>query len=343
MKFTLSADLHYDLFQNISLLEDDLLTCRAKEIDKVFKDIIDRTCGLGIQHHFVIGDALHKRNIRSDAVNTLLYTRLKYAKSKGLKVYLIVGNHDQAHVAGQVHAFGTFHDVATVIDTPQVITLDGIDFYCLPYEEYKGSKKSIELLLKNKNPNRVLLAHVGIKDASLSGFDHVSKEPLSLDDLQVDKFLYSYFGHYHLPQKLGKNAMYVGSPCQHSLSDKLVERGFVEVELVLDKKWKAVNTRHVVESPTFREVKAKEYVASQFEGKHYIKVTDCNRNQVEALQEDSNVMSTTGVKAEVVVDENKVIQPELGWDEMVDKYVSITEPNLRKHRRLKKIGKGFLE
>ena len=42
------------------------------------------------------------------------------------------------------------------------------------------------------------------------------------------------------------------------------------------------------------------------------------------------------------MDENKVIQPELDWNSMVDRYIMITEPNIRKHRRLKKLGKEFI-
>ena len=343
MKFAVTADLHYDLFQNISMLREDLLTDRADEIDQVFKQVIDHTVTQGIKYLFVIGDALHKRNIRSDAINGLLYRRLKYAKEQGIEVTLVVGNHDQAHVAGSVHAFETFKDVVRVVEEPEIITVEGFDFFCLSYEEYKGSKKSLELLLKRgKNPNRILMGHVGILGANLSGFDHISKEPLTTQDLQIDKFLYSYFGHYHLPQKVGKNAIYVGSPCQHSLNDKLVERGYVVGETKLEGTWKVVTTRCPIDSATFVEMDVDNYSPEKFEGKHYIKVTGCSRKQVVALQNDANVMSTTGERVETVVDENKVIQPELDWNSMVDRYIMITEPNIRKHRRLKKLGKEFI-
>lgn len=338
------ADLHYDLFQNISMLREDMLTNRADEIDMVFKQVMDEVVSSGIKHLFILGDALHKRNIRPDAVTGLLYRRLKYGKEKGIQIYLLVGNHDQAHVAGDVHAFETFGEVVTVIDKSRVISLEGFDFYMLPYEEYKGTAKSIEILLKNnKNPNRLLMAHAGICGANLSGFDHASREPLTVQDIQLDKFLHGYFGHYHLPQMVGTNGMYIGSPCQHSLVDRIADRGWVEVSMELDKVWKAVNTFHVIESPTFVEVSVDKYHKESFVGKHYVKVTGCSRKEVIELQNDANVFSTTGERVEQVVDETKTIQPELNWSEMIDKYIQITEPNIRRHRNLKKMGRGFID
>jgi len=344
MKFSVCADLHYDLFQNISMLENDLLSTRAREIDDTFKQIIDSTCSKGIKYLFILGDALHKRNIRSDAINGLLFRRLKYAKEKGLQTYLLVGNHDQAHVAGNVHGFETFTEVVRVVDKPEIITIEGFDFLFLPFEEYKGSKKSLEILLSNcKNPNRVLLAHAGIQGAVLSGFDHQSAEPLTVEDLQLDKFISGYLGHYHMPQDFPEHPLsYIGSPCQHSLQDKVADRGFMIVELKLDGKWRAYNSRITLDTPTFVEMPVEKYLNSPLKGKHYVKITGCSRLQAEMLQSDPNVMSTIGEKAATVVDEEKVIQPELCWSDMIEKFVRISEPNLRKHKRLKKMGKEFL-
>jgi len=344
LKFSVAADIHVDLFQNLALLNEDLLTDRALEIDLVFKEIIDRTLENGINYLFIAGDLFHRRNIRSDAINNLVRSRLKYAKDKGLQVILIAGNHDQASVSGKVTVLSMFSDICTVVDKPEIITIEGIDFFCLPYEEYLGSKKSLEILLKSsRNPSKVLLAHIGIIDALLSGFDHVSKEPIKLSELHLEEFIYGYFGHYHLPQTIGKHAMYVGSPCAHSLSDKDVDRGYIEAEITLKgTKYVASNKLQVIESPKFLEVKAEDYNPSDYKGKHYIKVTNANREQVIKLQEDENIMSTTGESIVQVVDSEKVIQGNLSWGQMVEKYVRITEQNKRKHKRLVRAGKGFL-
>jgi DNA repair exonuclease SbcCD nuclease subunit len=343
-KFTILADIHIDLFQNISMLKANMLTDRAEEVDNVWKQAIDETVDSGITQMFVLGDVFHRRNSRTDAINALVKRRLEYAKNKGLNVTVIVGNHDQANIAGETHALEIMKDVCEVVDTACIKTYSGIDFYCLPYEEYKGSIKSLEILLKQgKNTNRILLGHVGIMNASLSGFDHQSKEPVTLEELQTDKFMYSYFGHYHLPQDLSDNAMYVGSPCQHSLSDKEASRGYVEVEIRLDKNgWKAYNQRRELSSPKFLELDVSEYKPSNYQGKHYIKVTGCKRKHLEKLELDENVYATTGEKKLIVVDEDKVIKADLSWEQMVEKYVNITEKKKRSHKRLMKLGRELL-
>lgn len=343
-KFALAADIHYDLFQNLTLLRDDMLTDRADEIDMVFKAVIDSVLDVKIERLFILGDLLHRRNIRSDAINALVYNRLKYAKEKGLKVILIIGNHDQAHIAGNVHAFSLMTDVIEVIDTPKILVYGGIDFLCLPYEEYRGSEKSLELLLKkSKNPNKILLGHIGIQDTQLSGFDHISKEPISVKDLHLDKFIGGYFGHYHFPQKIGKNAYYIGSPCQHSLSDIACDRGYMQVEIGIVKGKSIASSKMVtIDSPKFYEVNADDYNPSNYHGKNYIKILGCNRKQVADLQNDSNVMATTGENLVQVVDKDKVISSSLSWDEMVARYVKLTETDKKKQKRLIIIGKELL-
>jgi len=343
-KFAACADLHYALFQNLALLREDMLTDRSDEIDKVFKDIIDSTLKSGIKDLFILGDALHRRNIRSDSINGLIYSRFQYAKDLGLDLHLIIGNHDQSHIAGEVTAFSMMRDVVDVIDKPKIKTIAGIDFLCLPYEEYRGSAKSLEILLRqSKNPNRILLGHLGIADCIMSGSDHLTKEPLTIKELSMDKFISGYLGHYHLPQEIAKDLFYVGSPSQYKLGDKDVDRGYMEVNISLVKgKYKADSKLIKIDSPKFIEVKAEDYNPKDYKGKHYIKVVGADRKLVAKLQDDTNIMGTTGEYINRVVDENKTIKADLGFQEMVSKYVKITEPNRRKHRKLISNGMRFL-
>jgi len=345
-KLVATADNHVGLFKNISLLREDMLTDRIEEIGATFKQTVDDCVAEGIKYLFILGDMNHNRNIREDSINNYIKTLLLYAKEKGIIVYLLVGNHDQANINGTVHAFENMKDICNVIDKPCIIPISGFDCYFLTYEEYRGSIKSLELLLKQgKNSNRLLFAHVGIENAFLSGFDHVSKEPVTLGELQVDKFLGSYLGHYHLPQCLDeKNSVYyIGSPCQHSLVDKPADRGYMIVELELvNGQWKTNNQRVTLDSPKFIEVEAKNYNPNDYQGKNYIKVTGVTRKDIERLEKDENVYATTGERKEQVVDEDKVIQANLSWELMVDKYVEITCNKKRQHNRLKKLGKELI-
>lgn len=343
MKVVITADIHYDLFQNISSIREDLLTDRALEIDTAFKSVLDYASAEKAPV-IIAGDLVHRRNIRSDAINELVYNRLKYAKEQGVKVFLLVGNHDQANVAGTVHCFSTFQDVVEVIDKPCVKQIHGFDFFFLPYEEYRNSAKSLEILLKKHRGSKgVLVGHLGVMGASLSGFDHTVKEPLTVEDLCLDKFLFGYLGHYHLPQKVATNCCYVGSLMQHSLQDKRCDRGFTVAEFVMEgTAWGIHNKQIVLDTPTFQEIPVEQYQTRKVKGKQYFRVTGVNRQQAEALLDDPNVMGTTGITLEEVQDTEKQIETSLGWDEMIEAYVKLTEDNSRRRRRLSKLGKDFL-
>lgn len=345
-KFGVLADIHFDLFPNVSVLREDMLTDRICEIGAIVLDAFSQMVKEGVLECFILGDVFHRRNLRPDAVNNYVRDIIYQGTQLGLNITILVGNHDQAHLKGAVHSLESLKQFCTVIDTPTIKNYSGFDIYLCPYEEYKGVAQSLELLLKRgKNSNRLLMSHCGVTGAKLSGFDSVSKEPLSVKDLCTDQFIYTYLGHYHMPQDyLEEKFSYVGSPCQHSLSDKVADRGCMIVEVELVKcDWKARNKRITLDSPKFIEVSADEYDPKNYIGKNYIKVTDCDRKQVEKLQTDTNVMSTTGVKLERVVDDKKAIQIDLGWSEMLEKYVEITEPKKKNHKRLIKTGSEFIE
>jgi DNA repair exonuclease SbcCD nuclease subunit len=343
-KLGLLADLHLDTFPNISIPREDMLTDRADELSNLIKQAFTEMLNNEVTHCVILGDIFHRRNVRQDAINNLVRETIKYGVDLGLEIILLVGNHDQAKISGEVHALESFKEFCTVVDTPEILNIKGFDFYMLPYEEYRGSIKSLELLLKQgKNSNRLLLGHVGIENAFLSGFDHVSKEPVTVEELQMDKFISCYFGHYHMPQKVGKNGYYVGSPCQHSLVDKMADRGYMVVEMELENgKWIANSQRVTLDSPKFIEVDASEYNPDNYTGKNYIKVVNAKRKDLKKLENDENVFATTGERVEQTVDEKKVIQASLSWEDMCEKYVNITSSNRRDHRRLKKLGKELI-
>jgi DNA repair exonuclease SbcCD nuclease subunit len=343
-RFGLLADIHAELFQNLAVLREDLLTDRSEEIAEIIREAFRKMVASGITHCFILGDLQDKRNQRTDAINLLIRDLIMYGINLGLKIIILTGNHDQAVISGKVHAFESFKEFCEVIDTPTIKTYGGFEFLMCPFEEYKGTVKSIELLLKrSKSSNRILLAHAGIQNAVLSGFDRQSKDPVTIEELQMDSFIACYFGHYHLPQDVGKNGVYVGSPCQHSLKDKPAARGYMEVELALDNsKWRAYNTRVELSSPKFIEIPVEKYQPENYVGKHYLKITGCKRNDLKRLELDSNVFATTGEKKEQVVDENKVINAELSGEDMIKKYVLITDKNRRNHKRLIELGREML-
>lgn len=343
VNFLITADIHYDLYENLSIKDDVLLTKRAYEIQNAFQDVCNYAVNNNIENIVVAGDLFHRRNIRQDSVNSLVFnTMSNMSINKGLTIHLLSGNHDQGTVSGKVTALTPLKKVTQVYTKPTIEVIDGFEFHFLPYEEYKGTAKSIELLLKkSENPNRILIAHAGVAGAKISGFDHISKEPLAISDLQLDKYIHAYLGHYHEPQKIAENAMYAGALVQHSFKDCGSERGFWHVKLELvGRKWKANNTFIPSKSPKFHQVTYEEYKKGNFAENDYIKVLKIDRVEKEELRDDPRIVGST--REIITSTEEKSLDLESTWEEQISKYIDMECEEKRRRNRLKKLGKEML-
>ncbi len=349
MEFVITADIHADLFENLAVKGENLLTPRIEQIGEAFRQM----CNYAQEHHIenvvVAGDLFHRRNLRTDSVNEFVHHLLKeYNRGKvekWISFRLVVGNHDQANVSGSVTSLANLHefDTATyVYAVPTIQVIDGFEFHFLPYEEHKGTADSIKKLLKqSKNPNRILVAHAGIAGAKISGFDHASREPLAVSDLQLDQYIYAYLGHYHEPQQIADNAMYVGALLQHSFKDCGSKRGFWHVTVELQgRKWVAHNKFIPIDAPEFFQLTPEEYKNGSYPDNAYLKVLGIDRVEKEALKGDPRIVGTT--REEVESTEDKSLDLESSWEQQIEAYIDLQDIKKYRGRRLKKLGKEFV-
>ena len=142
-----------------------------------------------------------------------------------------------------------------------------------------------------------------------------------MKDLQLDQYIYAYLGHYHEPQQLADNAMYVGAPLQHSFKDCGSKRGFWHVTLELDgRKWKARNKFIPTNAPEFHKLTYEEYSNSKYPECDYIYVVDVDRVQKDKLKDDPRIVGSTREPPETT--EGKSLDLESTWEEQINKYVA---------------------
>lgn len=242
MKFLHLGDLHlgktlsdFDLIEDQRYILDQILCIAEKEsVDGVF----------------IAGD-VYDKSIPSEAATKLLDYFLTGLAKKGIKVFMVSGNHDSDDrlnygstllASNQIFISavfdGTLHKQSVVNGDTE------IDVYMLPFvkasqvrhyfpdediESYDDAVRTIikNTLLNKKNKN-ILVAHQFVagkgEDPALAGSESVGTQSVGLVEKIgydcFDDFDYVALGHIHSPQKVGRDEVrYAGSPLKYSLSE----------------------------------------------------------------------------------------------------------------------------
>lgn len=169
--------------------------------DKAFRMAIDKASELKIPL-IDCGDLTNDKAIlRAEVANRLIKT-MTYAKSSGVKVYLVVGNHSLCHEKGKEHALEFLRPyVSKVIDKPWHLDYIG---YCIPYHT---DPLAVKDQLVSLPKGITILMHQGFHGANTG---HYVKDASAISvDLVRDYRVIS--GHYHTRQDVG-TVSYVGNP-----------------------------------------------------------------------------------------------------------------------------------
>lgn len=219
MRAIILSDLHYHNWQDFSYLKNGV-NSRLLEIDATIRQYIDAKPGHN--NLIILGDVFHKRGI-IDVIchNTFLNTIYYYLqKNPENKVWILVGNHDQALITEEVHALSTFQtDRIIVLDKPVIEGIDGSLCFFIPYT--KDHTKIQELLGREAEVDFVF-GHFAVKNAKLINTDFALDTGVDLTTIKTKAKLGICLGHYHTPQALAcpSPAWYVGSPIHHTFNDE---------------------------------------------------------------------------------------------------------------------------
>lgn len=209
------------LIDCVSVLTDVLNYCQERDI----------TCLV------IGGDLFHKPGVLHTRAYNLVVAELAKFKAAGVRVLCIPGNHDMEDKAGEIHAVEALHTAGLVEGLVKAsfktwrhegLIIQGFP-YCDSREEF--ARRIEKAHAKVRGP-RIGIFHHGFKGARVgTHLERVVKEHISAKRMLAgSEFVWVASGHYHLHQPiLGReNAIYIGSPLEHTRSDvEEVDKGFL--------------------------------------------------------------------------------------------------------------------
>ncbi len=242
MKFLHLGDLHLGK----SLSDFDLIEDQRYILDEILR-IADKESIDGV---FIAGD-VYDKSVPSEAATRLLdYFLIELAK-KGIKVFMVSGNHDSDDRLNYGSALFTSNQIfiSAVFDGTlhKQSIADGdteIDIYSLPFvkasqvrhyfpdEDIESYDDAVRTIIRNtpinKENKNILVAHQFVagkgEDPALAGSESVGTQSVGMVEKIgydcFDDFDYVALGHIHSPQSVGRDEIrYSGSPLKYSLSE----------------------------------------------------------------------------------------------------------------------------
>ena len=229
-KVALITDTHFGVRKGSQVFHDYF----EKFYNEVFFPALDEH---GIDTVIHLGDTF-------DVRKGIDYWSLQWAKrvffdplkERGIKVYIIVGNHDIFYKTSLRLNSGmnlTEYDNVTIIDAPQTLTIKGEKVFFVPWL----CEGSAELFMEERNDTKAKLAMGHLELAGFYANQNYQCQH-GTDPGQFSRFEMVFSGHFHKRDTRG-NITYLGNPYQLYWNDEGETRGFGifdldthEVELV---------------------------------------------------------------------------------------------------------------
>lgn len=175
--------------------------------DNAMRQSIDKADYFGVPL-VVMGDLNDtKAIIRGEVANALIKT-MSYAAHCGVEVFILIGNHDLLNEKGVAHSLEFLKPYAKVIESPEIINLQGRRVLVIPYQSTREAFKTAILMdIRLGCPTALTLCHQGIIGAEMGGYmqDHSA---ITTDDIEHVRVI---SGHYHKHHTVG-TLTYVGNP-----------------------------------------------------------------------------------------------------------------------------------
>lgn len=261
MKFLHLGDLHlgktlsdFDLIEDQRYILDQILCIADKEsIDGVL----------------IAGD-VYDKSVPSEAAMKLLDYLLIELVKKGIKVFMVSGNHDSKErlnygstlfASNQIFISavfdGTLHK-QSFADGDTEINVYMLPFvkasqvrYYYPDEDIESYEDAVRTIIRNtiinKSNKNILVAHQFVagkgEDPALAGSESLGTQSVgTIEKIGYDcfdDFDYVALGHIHSPQRVGRDEIrYSGSPLKYSLSEANNEKSVPLITITEEEKVK---------------------------------------------------------------------------------------------------------
>ena len=218
MKVAIITDTHYGARKNSKLFHDYFL----KFYNQVFFPTLEKEGITTIVH---MGDAFDNRTgVNFGALSWAKDNIFDPIKERGIKLHLIVGNHDSYYKntndINGVDLLLREYDNVTVYSEPTEVLLDNLKVLFIPWINQENEKLSLNTI--KKTTCRCAMGHL-----ELQGF-RVNRQILmehGLESKLFEKFTTVFSGHYHTRSDNG-TVFYLGNPYEMFWNDVNDPRGF---------------------------------------------------------------------------------------------------------------------
>lgn len=170
----------------------------------------------------ILGDIFEARNaLQVNVLNAVSKAFYEYV-SNGIKLVLLVGNHDRTDV-GKEHALEVFKPWCTVVDRPTVLADGDGNIVAIPFHP---KPEAVVRAIENNvtNNTKLLLLHTGIQSLTLPS-GKVWGDGITLQDIPLH--VQCLLGHYHRHTELRTGRVwFLGSMLQVDHGDAGTDKFF---------------------------------------------------------------------------------------------------------------------
>lgn len=257
MKWGILSDIHaheHSDFAKMVLHNNVYINSRLKDILDTLWYCFETGHKKGVERWLILGDVFHTRNSVPTIVRNTMWDLLQKAhKEFGVGFIILVGNHDQTDKGGVIHSLHEWEgDFITIVDE----TLEVDSAFFIPYTD---NHQDLQHCLNYADPDSesaILCMHAGVDGAAIGTMEYRIKDPLTVEDLHAERFAWVFLGHYHKPQSIAPNVVYVGSTCQLTRAEAGDKKRFL-IYNTEDRTVKSLRTKckefHTVSWPLCRE------------------------------------------------------------------------------------------
>lgn len=217
LRFLATGDLQVHPWRQFSYTKSNGMNSRLYNCLKVLDIMREEARKRGIDKILLNGDILEESDYIQVETYDALYRKIEKMHEAGLDVVVNCGNHDICkQSSGRVlHSLRPLRQVATVVEEPTLVW-DALQV--VPYQRNPEKlKKAIRRLRSSRSYGLAL--HCGVQGAKTGPSAYLVRNPIKLRDIRSKEFGLVLLSDYHTRQWLSKNALYMGSPLQHSFGE----------------------------------------------------------------------------------------------------------------------------
>lgn len=226
-RFIVFSDLHFNLWRYGSHQDTDSGNSRLTNQCEFFDRMCNYAAENNIRYALFCGDFFHTPgSIKTEVLGAAWHSLTKMGRYPRLQFVWLVGNHDQADKAGNLHALdflGQFGCLANrynpleLEDLPPIVGLD-----------YTEDADKLKRFLGNVPDDSIVLLHQGVGGVEVNSKGFTLNELLT-PDMIPDYVLHAFAGHYHSHKRVSDRLTIPGATMQHNWSDAGEQRGFLDV------------------------------------------------------------------------------------------------------------------